>query len=196
MVVVEGASDQVAVLALAQRRGRDLDREGISVVPMGGAHAIGRFLREWGPQGRDLRLAGLCDGREEGDFRRALAGAGLGPALTREAMERLGFYVCEADLEDELIRALGPDSVERVLGAEGDLKSFRSFQRQPAQQGRAVEAQLRRFMGTRSGRKVQYARALVAALDLDRAPRPLDRLLGHIRPCTKDVDVVSRSSPG
>ncbi|MEP7104313.1 MAG: ATP-dependent endonuclease [Chloroflexota bacterium] len=180
VVIVEGVSDQVAVLALAQRRGRDFDREGISVVPMGGAHAIGRFLREWGPQGRDRRLAGLCDAREEGDFRRALETAGLGTALSRAGMERLGFYVCEADLEDELIRALGPESAERVLEAQGDLKSFRSFQKQPAQQGRAVEAQLRRFMGTRSGRKVLYARALVAALDLDQAPRPLDRLLAHI----------------
>ena len=180
VVVVEGVSDQVAVLALARRRGRDLDREGVSVVPMGGAHAIGRFLHEWGPRGHDRRLAGLCDAREEGDFRRALETAGLGTALTRAGMERLGFYVCAADLEDELIRALGPDSVERVIEAQGDLKSFRSFQKQPAQRGRALAAQLRRFLGTRSGRKVQYARALVEALDLDRAPEPLDRLLAHL----------------
>jgi hypothetical protein len=180
VVIVEGVSDQAAVVALAQRRGRDLDREGTSVVPIGGAHAIGRFLRLWGPQGHDRRLAGLCDAREEGDFKRALEAAGLGTGLTRAGMERLGFYVCEADLEDELIRALGPASVESVLEAEGELKTFRSFQKQPAQRGRAVEAQLRRFIGTRSGRKAQYARALVDALDLDQAPRPLDRLLAHI----------------
>jgi hypothetical protein len=36
---------------------------------------------------------------------------------------------------------------------------------------------LHRFLGTTSGRKERYARALIAALDLDRIPRPLDRLL-------------------
>jgi hypothetical protein len=92
-------------------------------------------------------------------------------------MERLGFYVCVEDLEDELIRTLGAPSVEEVLDAQGELDSYRTFQRQPAQRGKTSAAQLRRFMGTRSGRKARYARALVGALDLDRVPRPLDSLL-------------------
>ena len=82
-------------------------------------------------------------------------------------MEALGFYVCVADLEDELIRALGAAAVEQVVDAQGELGSFRTFQKQPAQQGRTVEEQLRRFMGTRSGRKVRYATLLVDALALD-----------------------------
>ena len=40
--LVEGISDQRALEALAARRGRDLEAEGVSVVPIGGAHAIGR----------------------------------------------------------------------------------------------------------------------------------------------------------
>jgi hypothetical protein len=95
-------------------------------------------------------------------------------------MESLGFYVCVADLEDELIRALGVGSVERVVEAQGELGSFRTFQRQPAQRGRATDQQLRRFMGTRAGRKIQYARLLVEALDLAQVPRPLDRVLAHV----------------
>jgi hypothetical protein len=43
-----------------------------------------------------------------------------------------------------------------------------------------VEAQLRRFIGTRSGRKLRYARLLAGALDLGHVPRPLDRLLAHV----------------
>jgi hypothetical protein len=39
---------------------------------------------------------------------------------------------------------------------------------------------LRRFLGTRSGRKSHYARALVEALDLDHMPRPLDLVLAHV----------------
>lgn len=173
-------SDQRALETLARRRGRDLDGEGVSIVAMGGSKAIARFLALFGPQGCDARLAGLCDVGEEGDLRRGLARAGFGRDLTRDAMEALGFYICVADLEDELIRALGATTVERVLADHGDLRSFRTLQQQPAQQGRTVEAQLRRFMGTRGGRKVQYASLLVDALDLDRVPRPLDAVLARI----------------
>ncbi|MGH3129994.1 MAG: TOPRIM nucleotidyl transferase/hydrolase domain-containing protein, partial [Gaiellaceae bacterium] len=68
VVLVEGISDRLALEALAARRGRNLDAEGVSVVAMGGAQSIGRFLDLFGPQGLDVRLAGLCDAAEEGDF--------------------------------------------------------------------------------------------------------------------------------
>jgi hypothetical protein len=179
IVLVEGLSDQSALEALAERRGRNLDAEGVAVVSIGGAQAIGRFLHRFGPQGLDVKLAGLCDAGEEGDFRRALERAGLGTDLTRADMERLGFYVCVADLEDELIRALGVAEVEQVVDAQGNLGSFRTLQKQPAWQGRPVEEQLRRFMGSGGSRKIRYARLLVEALDLDQVPRPLDLVLAH-----------------
>jgi hypothetical protein len=180
VVLVEGTSDQAAVEALARRRGLDLDRERISVVPIGGAQAIGRFLSRFGPTGLDVRLAGLCDVAEEPEFRRGLERAGLGFDLDRAEMERLGFYVCVADLEEELIRALGADKVEEVVEAEGDLRAFRSLQRQPAWRGRALEEQLRRFMGSGGRRKIRYARLLVETLDLARMPRPLQGVVAHI----------------
>jgi hypothetical protein len=180
VVIVEGTSDQRALEALAQRRGRNLDAEGISIMPIGGAQAIGGVLERLGPQGLDVRLAGLCDAGEESDFKRALERAGLGSDLTRAEMEALGFYVCVADLEEELIRALGAAAVERVVEAQGDLRSFRTLQKQPAWQGRTEEEQLRRFMGSGGRRKIQYARLLVNALDLAEVPRPLDRLLAHV----------------
>jgi hypothetical protein len=178
VVLVEGTSDLVAIEALAERRGRDLDADGISLVPIGGAQAIGRFLDVFVPQG--LRLAGLCDAAEEGEFRRGLERAGLGSNLTRADMEQLGFYVCVEDLEDELIRALGAAAVEQVVEAQGDLGSFRTLQKQPAWQGRPVEEQLRRFMGSGGSRKIRYARLLVDAVDLARVPRPLERVLAHV----------------
>jgi hypothetical protein len=178
VVLVEGRSDQRTLEALAERRGRDLAAEGISIVPMGGAQAIGHFLELFGPQGLDLRLAGLCDAAEEGDFRRGLERAGLGSALTRAGMERLGFYVCVEDLEDELIRALGAAAVDQVIDAQGERGSFRTFQKQPAKRGQSYEEQLWRFMWNR---KIRYAPPLlVAALDLTRVPRPLDRVLAHV----------------
>ena len=180
VVLVEGISDQIAVEALAERRGRDLEAEGISVVPIGGAQAIGNFLDRFGPKGYDLELAGLCDAGEERDFQRGLERVGLGLDLTRVEMERLGFYVCVADLEDELIRSLGAAAVERVVAAHGDLRSFRTLQKQAAWRERSTEEQLRRFMGSGARRKIRYARLLVDALDLARVPRPLDRLLAHV----------------
>ena len=180
VVLVEGTSDQVALETLAERRHRDLDAEGVVIVPMGGAQSIGRFLAHYGPAGLDLRLAGLCDAGEEAEFRRGLERAGLGADLTRADMERLGFYVCVADLEEELIRALGPERVVEIVDAHGDLGPFRTLQKQPAWDGRREEEQLRRFMGSGGSRKIRYARFLVEALDLDRVPRPLDRLLAHV----------------
>jgi hypothetical protein len=180
IVLVEGLSDQIALETLAARQGRDLAHEGVAVVPIGGAQAIGRFLMRFGPQGSGAQLAGLCDLGEEEVFRRGLERAGFGSGLGRAQMERLGFHVCVVDLEDELIRALGPDAVEDVIRSEGDLAAFRTFQKQPAWRGRRVQAQLRRFMGSADRRKLRYARLLVEALDLGSVPRPLGGVLTHV----------------
>ncbi|MER6418142.1 ATP-dependent endonuclease [Streptomyces sp. NPDC001137] len=180
IVLVEGSSDQVALEALAARHGRDLAAQGVAVVPLGGATNIGRFLDVCGPEGLGLPLAGLCDIGEERHFRRHLERVGLGSALTRAGLEALGFQLCVADLEDELIRALGAEGVQQVIEAQGETRPFRTFQGQPAQRNRPVEHQLRRFMGTHSGRKALYAQALVEHLDLALVPRPLERLIAHV----------------
>jgi hypothetical protein len=180
VVLVEGLSDGSAVETLAERRGRDLAAEGVSVVPIGGAQAIRRALDLYGPGGLDLALAGLCDAGEEKSFRRGLEHAGLGTELSRDAMERLGFYVCEADLEDELIRALGAEEAEQVVEAHGDIGPFRTLQKQPEWRGRPLHDQLRRFFGSGGRRKIRYARYLVEAVELDRVPRPLDGVLRYV----------------
>ncbi|MFE6286561.1 TOPRIM nucleotidyl transferase/hydrolase domain-containing protein [Streptomyces sp. NPDC057877] len=180
VVLVEGSSDQAALEALALRHGRDLGAEGVAVVPLGGATNIGRFLDVCGPAGLGLPLAGLCDIGEERHFRRHLERVGLASGLTPAGLETLGFQVCVADLEDELIRALGADSVRYVIEEQGEGRPFQTFQNQPAQRERPVEHQLRRFMGTHSGRKAHYAQALIAHLDLGRVPRPLERLLTRV----------------
>jgi hypothetical protein len=169
VVLVEGTSDQSAVEALARRRGRDLDAEHIAVVPMGGYGNLPRFLE----QHRGVRLAGLYDAGEEQHFLHSLK------CGDRRELERAGFYACIRDLEDELTRAVGPEGMERVLDEEGDLRSFRTFQKQPAHRDRPLEEQLHSFMWNR---KQRYAAVLVAALDLARIPRPLERVLAHVSP--------------
>jgi OLD-like protein len=180
IVLVEGFSDQIALEALAGRLGRDLAAEGIAIVPIGGAQAIRHFLLRFGPMGSKRTLAGLCDVGEEAVFQQSLELAGFGSHLSRADMEELGFHVCDADLEDELIRALGATRVEAVIDSEGDLGSFRTFQKQPAWRGREIEAQLRRFLGSADRRKLRYARLLVEALDLADVPRPLARVLARV----------------
>jgi len=179
VVLVEGESDELALRTLAARRGRDLDAEGVAVVATGGATSIGRYVRLYRSAWMNVAISGLCDVGEEPSVRRALEHAGLGTDLTRDDMEELGFSVCDADLEDELIRALGVPAVERVLAAHGDLRAWRTMQKQPAQQDVPVERQLRRFMGTKSGRKAKYAPLLVEALELDAIPAPLDAVLAR-----------------
>ena len=71
------------------------------------------------------------------------------------------------------------DFVEDLLEAQDELRSFRLFQRQPMQQGRDMHSQLKRFMGTRAGRKIRYGSLLVAALAPERVPLPLKRVLAH-----------------
>jgi hypothetical protein len=166
IVLVEGTSDRRALETLARRRGRDLEAEGIAIVPMGGFGNLPRVLGQY----RDVQLAGLYDAGEERHFLRALGCA------DRDELERVGFYACTRDLEDELTRAVGPDGMERVLAEQGELRAFRTYQRQPAHRDRALEDQLHGFMWNR---KQRYAELLVDALDLERVPRPLDRVLAH-----------------
>lgn len=177
VVLVEGESDRAALEALAQRRGMPLGPGATCVLAMGGATSIGRFVALLGPRGLNVELAGLCDADQEDYVRRALRRGGLDTGTSRADMEVRDFWVCTADLEDELIRALGTAAVEQVVASCGELRSFRTFQRQPAHQQQSVSQQLRRFMGTRSGRKSRYARLLAGAVRLARVPRPLDRVL-------------------
>ena len=177
VVLVEGISDQLALETLAGRHERDLTAEGTVIVPIGGAHAITRYLERFGPQGADLTIVGMCDEGEAHHVRRGLAAAGLGSSRNSTEMERLGFFVCEEDLEDELIRACGQVAIEALLDSEGDLDSFRIFRQQPAWRQEGFDAQMRRWLGAGARRKIRYARLLVLSLPLHRMPRPLTAVL-------------------
>jgi hypothetical protein len=179
VVLVEGISDQIAVETLARLQARDLVQEGVVVVPIGGARSVSKFLARFGPAGAGLRVGGLCDAAEERHFCRELARAGIAPPASRSDLEREGFFVCDRDLEDELIRAAGPDAIEAILAEEGDLASFRTLQRQAAWRDAGFGDQLRRFLGAGARRKLRYASLFVLALDLERQPRPLQGVLSR-----------------
>ncbi len=180
MVLVEGASDQAAVIALAARLGRDLSGERVLVAATGGVTNFGTHLERLGPRGLDARLAGLYDVGEERFVRNGLARAGLGDPVTRADLEALGFFACVHDLEDELIRALGVERVLHVVADRGDLPAYRILERQPAHRESTPVQRVHRFLGSQGGRMTAYATHLVEALDLAAVPRPLDRLLRHV----------------
>jgi hypothetical protein len=178
-ILVEGWSDEAAVEAWAAACAVDLRSRAVVVLPVGGITNMGKFLSALRAPGLGVRVSGLYDASEEFQTLRCLERAGLGTKLTRESAESSGFFGCVDDLEDELIRALGTAAVESLLEMQDELRSFRRFQRQPAQQGRDTHSQLKRFMGTRAGRKIRYGSLLVAALAPDRVPLPLRRVLLH-----------------
>lgn len=153
VVLVEGISDRIALETLAARRGRSA-----TIVDMGGAHAIRRYLERYA----GAPVVALCDEREQAVFVRA-------------GVER--FHVCVADLEDELIRALGAERVEELLDGR-DRSSLRTFQRQPQWRGRPLHEQLRRFLCSSDNRKLRYVPVLVeAVVDAECVPRPLGAVL-------------------
>ncbi len=179
LVLVEGDSDAAAVRALAERVGCDLGSHRIRIRAAAGVRNFSRVLSEFVGAHPDAEICGLYDVADERYVRRALLGVGV-PIATHESPESLGFFACDADLEDELIRALGTEAVERVLEAQAELGSFRRFQAMPQHRGEAVHRQLRRFLGTRATRKIRCGRRLVEALEIGRWPRPLGQLAARL----------------
>lgn len=160
-MLVEGITDRIALEAVAARLGRDLAAEGVEVVPIGGAQAIRRASAKHDGE----RVAGLCDAGEERWFRRVLGDA---------------TYVCVEDMEDELIRALGPAGVEEAIDLQGELDSFRHFQNQLAWRGRPVDAQLHRWLRSAHRRNKRYPPLLIGALEPERIPSPLAGVLAAV----------------
>jgi hypothetical protein len=180
VVLVEGASDRTARRTLAERCGRDLAAEGVDIVAMNGVTNIRAYASRYGPRGAGVHVVGMYDAPDEAIVRRGLAAAGWSTPLDGVDLSELGFHRCTADLEDELIRALGVEGVEAVIEAAGEGRSLRLLTGMPAQRGWSRHALLRRFLGSQSGRKARYARLVVEALPVDRVPAPLAAVLAAV----------------
>lgn len=176
VVLLEGPSDVAAVRAVAAAHGLTPRVHRYELVDMGGVTNIRRRLLAFRTASAPVRVIGMCDAGEAQYFARALQIEGDGPHLEADLADR-GFYVCDADLEDELIRAVGPDRVLGVLRRLGLGPRLATFQRQPAWRDRPVHEQLHRFAGTTSGRKTLLAGALAEDLAPSEAPSPLRRLV-------------------
>lgn len=159
---VEGRSDVAAVSALARARGVDLAH--VEIVSLEGITNVRRELRAH----RDgARTAVLCDTGETGFVTRTLVaddGLDLPPVQ---------LFVCDRDLEDELIRALGAGRALAVVRLADIGDSFDRMSRQPQWRDEPLAAQLRRFAGAGAGRKELLARAWAEALPAAAVPTPL-----------------------
>lgn len=178
VVLLEGPSDVAAVRAVAAAYGVTDTVHRYRLVDMGGVTNIRRNLAALRAASVPVRVIGMCDAREAQIFARALQLTG-GPHHDA-GLAAHGFYVCDADLEDELIRALGTERVLTVLSRLGLLGRLETFQRQPAWRGRPLHEQLHRFAGVASGRKTLLAGALAEGLARHEAPAPLRRLVAEM----------------
>lgn len=189
VLLVEGESDRAALETVAVRRGRDLSGEGVSIVVMRGATNVGHHLAQL--VGTGVAVGGLYDAAEQHYVRRGLERVGLRAEGSPAPLHEQGFFMCVSDLEDEFLQALGEDGVLAVVEAAGELDSFHLLQQQPSQRERPLTAQLRRFLGVRSGRKARYGHLLAEAVPLPRVPQPLDGILEWARDAP-----ISSSRPG
>ncbi len=176
-ILVEGVSDQYAIDALAARKGRNRDAAGVSIVVMAGGGGIKAYLPLLGPKGLGVKLAGLCDVSDEARWSKALGNNGFGKGLDRAAMTKVGFFVCDKDLEDVLITALGTAQTLHIIDGQGDKAAFEAFANEPTHSGKSLHDQLHDFI---HGRNVTYAALLVDALDLAKVPAPLEGVVNEI----------------
>lgn len=177
VVLLEGASDVAAVRAVAEVL-RVADAH-VRYVDLGGVTNVRTRLEHLRIDEPGTDVVGMCDAGEASVVVRALEADG---AWIRDVgdLPSYGFFVCHADLEDELIRALGPLRVLEVLDTMGLRSKLYAFQGQPAWRDRELPDQLRRFCGTTSGRKEILARELASALTPETVPEPLRLLVERL----------------
>jgi energy-coupling factor transporter ATP-binding protein EcfA2 len=178
-IFVEGTSDRLVLLALARKQGRNLDAEAVSIVVLHGSGQLKTHLKILGPAGLDVNLGGLCDAHDEEAWRNALEDADIGSDLDRQGAEEIGFFVCDPDLEGQLIAAVGEDVVEELIDAEGETAAWEAFQAQPDSQGEGKADLLRAFIHKRK-RVMRYSPLIVNRLDETDVPAPIRGVLEHV----------------
>lgn len=177
VVLLEGVSDIAALTAVAATRGIALDH--VQLVDLGGVTNVRRELNELHRGSVDLEILGLCDAPEVHFVEQALNEVGCS---VRDAsdLSSYGFFICRADLEEELIRALGTDHAVAVVEQLGLTPKLATLRQQPAWLDRSLAEQLHRFCGVASGRKELLAGALAGSLSPQDVPEPLQALLDRL----------------
>ena len=175
VIFAEGPSDYLALHAAADVLSVDLDARGAAVVSLQGASLLSIYLTLLGPNGLDLSLCGLCDLDAESEWRAKLQAVGLN-ATSRAALNSQGFYVCDIDLEDELIRAHGSTAVQSIIALEGEARKFSAFASQLPNRSLTLSEQLTEFVRKS---KTRWSPKLVSELSAASMPSPLRDVLAN-----------------
>ena len=176
VLLVEGPSDYLAVREAARILGVDLDGKAVSIVSLQGAGLLETYLRLLGPSGLDLELAGLCDLDAESDWRNKLAAAGCA-VHDRTTMNVQGFFICDRDLEAELVAAHGDQAVLTIINGDGEGSRYAAFANQPLNRGLSTTEQLEKFA---RGNKTRWSPRLMGALTARTIPQPIKDLLARV----------------
>ncbi|WP_446663682.1 hypothetical protein [Flexivirga sp. B27] len=177
VVLLEGVSDIAALTAAA--KAHHVDLSGVELVDLGGVTNVRRETARWHGASGDPEILGLCDAPEVRFVEQALHEIGR-PVRDASDLPTYGFFVCHADLEEELIRALGTAQVVAVIEQLGLGAKLATLQQQPAWADRPLDDQLHRFCGVASGRKELLADALTTAMQPWQLPEPLRALIDRI----------------
>ena len=119
VLFVEGRSDRIIVEAAAMVSGRHLHKMGVHVVELEGSGAFKRLVDMLGENGYGIPTFGLCDRDAEREWAKALD-------ITPPDLRAAGYYVCNPDLEAEVVSALGVERFIDMVLSEGpmDKRSF------------------------------------------------------------------------
>jgi hypothetical protein len=176
VIFVEGPSDYLALRESARVLSVDLDARGVAIVSLEGAGLLENYLSFLGPPGLDLRLRGLCDLDAEVDWQQKLTNSGI-PVADRTRLNASGFFVCERDLEAELVKAHGDPAVQGVIASDGEAAKFAKFCQQAAYTGLSLSEQLAAFARKR---KTVWSPRLASELVPGNVPTPLREVLANV----------------
>ncbi|UUU38718.1 ATP-dependent nuclease [Streptomyces sp. NBC_00162] len=108
VIAVEGVADRIIVEAAARALGIGLDRLGVVVFELDGAHKFRHVYKMLGTNGFGVHVLGLVDKAEEGIFVGAIGG-------NRRDLVGTKVWSSDSDLEDEYCKALTGPAVGRIL---------------------------------------------------------------------------------
>lgn len=112
VVLVEGVSDRIIIQRIAELVGYELDRLSVSLVELDGAGGVGYVLSLFGDGGFRIPLSFVID--ED-----AVAATAAKLGVAESVLGTKSVYVCQRDLEDEYVRALGFEAVWNAIVASG-----------------------------------------------------------------------------
>lgn len=108
LILVEGPSEEIITRRVAELRGINLDREDISIVSLGAANNFPNAYNLFGPNGFNIAVSSLVDKAEA-----HLLASTLG--VNEDQLATNNVVICDADLENEYIRALGSARTVELL---------------------------------------------------------------------------------